>query len=309
MTELATGNHSKPCCKLGSAPNTDPAYSLVTECQQFSTYILISRGFLVERDMKCCGVTAGAGSMACEMFQTRVSTERAGDTVSEMTITKRNANWIAYNVDPKFDDAKHAIDDLGLTPGSIYVFDKAMGADTSKQGDGSHVWPIIRIDSENSRFQNLDFGATKDLLPAPAWASAATPIAADLAKSGTAGDWLKRGYPPGHACGLGIAPKADRLPDAVKHLRRARPVGMGRLAIQRRLPPSAPGAPPTFRLVYLSSFIRMWGDGPEDNYHATRFLLSLRSTPYFEHLQAYWFLYAPKSYLAYHMWAEGHRHY
>lgn len=286
--------------------NLDPAYSLVTECQQLTTYIIISRGFLIERDMMSCGVTAGAASRDCQMFKSTREKPPGG-------------NWIAHTADPQFTSAKHAIDDLKLTPGSIYVFDpKHMGAHTNIQAPGSHIWPVLRIDAANSRFQNLEGGGPPDNLPAPPWVAPETPINAYLPlKQGSSGDsrhegpWRTSGASPGGACGLGIAPKADRLADALAHMKRARPVGLARLAIQRRTPPPAetPNAPAKFDLLYLSSFVRMWGDDPEENYAPSRFLLSLRSTPYFEDLQTYWFIYAPRHYLAYVMWSELARQY
>lgn len=298
--------------------NTDPAYSLATQCQQLTTYILISRGFLVERDMACCGTTAGVGSGGCEMFN--------AETKSPLP-EHEGGRWLQIDVHKEFvgaDLMETAIDKLKLTPGSIYIFDPLKGANPAIQKTGSHIWPVLRIDAANKRFQNFEGNARLpspppdeiyDTLPPPTWANPAQPTSAFVAgdehtDSRHEGPWLTKVNGPSTTSGLGIAPKAPDLEGAVQHMMRARPVGLARLVIQRRkleTPPGRKEPEVQFTPVYISSFVRMWGDDALENFAPSRFLLSLRTIPYCEALRAYWYIYAPRAYLAYHMWWEGAR--
>lgn len=118
----------------------------------------------------------------------------------------------------------------------------------------------------------------------------------------------------GHFVGFGAMPavESSSLEEMMKHLDRSRPVGIARLVISRpeTSNPKAPGIPPTLTpedILYISRGAVMWGDRPTANYSMAKYALSLRNTPYYEDLQAFWLIYAPSQELARVMFAEGAR--
>lgn len=139
--------------------------------------------------------------------------------------------------------------------------------------------------------------------------------------------------------GIGVTPKPDpaRLDAHLKALENARPVGLLRFVLTMRKPPEVPKPPspwakpaaknpadalgPTLfpnrytwagevhddEILYISRLLRMYGDKPDQNFYLSKLLRSLRATPYFTHVQAWWFVFMPTGLFAKSMWARGAR--
>ncbi len=118
----------------------------------------------------------------------------------------------------------------------------------------------------------------------------------------------------GNFVGFGTMPKVDKgkLDEMTAHLARCRPVGFARLVIT--VPeienPKYPGIPPTSSdkdILYVRPAAVMWGHSSKANFSMAKYALSLRNTPYYQSLQAYWLIYAPCTELARVMYAPGAR--
>ncbi len=106
--------------------------------------------------------------------------------------------------------------------------------------------------------------------------------------------------------GLGTLPAIAQAEDVLESLRRTRPVGLARLVLARRAP--APQEIAADDILFISQMIPMWGTKtPYQNYTISRLLWSLRNTPYYKTVQAFWIVYAPKGPLAEAMWDTGAR--
>ncbi len=104
-----------------------------------------------------------------------------------------------------------------------------------------------------------------------------------------------------HFVGMGtVAPISDRA--AVDDLTKsARPVGLARLVLAPR-----DAAVDEEALYFVSPMIPMW-TASGDNIPIWRLLWSLRRSLYWQDVQAYWIVYAPRGALAEVMWEEGAR--
>jgi len=139
--------------------------------------------------------------------------------------------------------------------------------------------------------------------------------------------------------GIGVTPKPDpaKLKAQLAALENARPVGLLRFVLTMRKPPEPPKAPSPWakpkpktaadalgpdlfpgrftwlgdihkdEVLYVSRMLRMYGDKPDENFYISRLLRSLRATPYFTNVQAWWFVFNPVGLLAKSMWARGGR--
>ncbi|MEO5927560.1 MAG: hypothetical protein ABIO72_02540 [Patescibacteria group bacterium] len=183
------------------------------------------------------------------------------------------------------------------------------------QATGSHIWPVLRIKPAtaggvDTRFiQSMEGDKAvnwNEMMPHPDNPALQVKAYAAGATTGrTESGWMSSAYRGNHYVGLGVPPAATRLADATYCMERARPVGLARMVIVKR-----PGPKTVLQLtdvLYVSQFMRMWGDGSLDNYSTSQFLFSLRNTPYYADIQVYWFLYSPNSFAADVMFAEGAR--
>jgi hypothetical protein len=139
--------------------------------------------------------------------------------------------------------------------------------------------------------------------------------------------------------GIGVTPKPDpaKLEAQLASLENARPVGLLRFVLTVRKPPEEPKPPSPWKkakpqtpqdtlgpdlfpgrftwlgdihkdeVLYISRLLRMYGDKPNENFYITRLLRSLRATPFFTNIQAWWFVFAPTGLLAKSMWAQDGR--
>lgn len=184
------------------------------------------------------------------------------------------------------------------------------------QADGSHIWPVLRVkplekDAKSTTrvMQSMEGDKAvnwNETMPHPDDpALQVKAYAAGAATGRSESGWMSSAYRGNHYVGLGVPPPATRLADATYGMERARPVGLARMVIVKRPGPKTPLQ--LGDVLYVSQFMRMWGDGNLDNYTASQFLFSLRNTPYYADLQVYWFLYSPNGFAADVMFAEGAR--
>jgi hypothetical protein len=131
--------------------------------------------------------------------------------------------------------------------------------------------------------------------------------------------------------------QSSKLNVQLESLEKARPVGLLRLVLTVRKPPQAPKPPSPFakakpktaletlgpdlfpggftwggdihkdEVLYISRLMRMYGDKDTENFYLSRLLRSLRATPYFTHIQAWWLVFIPTGLFARSMWARGGR--
>ncbi len=179
------------------------------------------------------------------------------------------------------------------------------------QADGSHIWGVLRVEKAKNRLQAFDTSGSKWInqkedVPFVDDPKVTVPALAATTSVGMfEGDWAKEVYRGNHYVGLGIPPAAPDLAGLTEHMTKARPVGLARLVVTRRI--DTFNRPDTSDILFVSQYMRMWGDGDTDNWSPARFMMSLRNTPYYKDLRCFWFLYAPRGKLAELMWKEGAR--
>jgi len=107
--------------------------------------------------------------------------------------------------------------------------------------------------------------------------------------------------------GIGVLPALTSAAEGqLDAMRRARPVGLARLVVARAASATADFGEDD--ILFVSRMIPMWSRAdPKRNYSIARLLLSLRNTPYYASLQAFWVVYAPRGALAEVMWGETAR--
>lgn len=101
--------------------------------------------------------------------------------------------------------------------------------------------------------------------------------------------------------GYGVPPPSPRaLADQTAFLSKARSIGLMRFALTRRLPALIN----TNDVLFVSTLRMMYGRGETERYPLAKLLWSLRNTPGFTNLQAWWLVYVPRGLLAKCMWAH-----
>ncbi|HEV8322219.1 MAG TPA: peptidoglycan-binding domain-containing protein [Myxococcota bacterium] len=263
----------------------DPAYPLVAACQHLCTFMAITRGFPVTHP-----VTDAKG-------KTTIKTE-AYDA-------SRGSKSVVEFFGGTWDDGgtripKKDLDDHKLSPGSVYAYDNDDTKNPSR-----HIAFVLRTDKLHAWIQFFDTGAMnapggdeplkggtgiydyplweKDQAPGPAPPKA--PIATAKFK------------------GLGVIPtpgnqlNAAKTPDlvaAVKHIRRARPLGLVRLVLTTLK---------DGKLLYATPLLRMHTvktdpEAPDTNFSFMRYVWSLRELPGKDHIKATWEIDIPRLALA-----------
>jgi len=170
------------------------------------------------------------------------------------------------------------------------------------QFDGSHISMVLRsyVSRGKAVVQLLDTSSHHGPSPAHTDAAPAFAVLGKMDGSIVAGNAFTEvpAYTGGYFVGLGLLP-ALRDPEIVfDNLRRARPVGLGRLVITR----ASTAALKEDDVLFMSRMVPLWGDDEEQNFNLPRLLWSLRNTPYHETLKAHWFVYSPRGELAQVMW-------
>ncbi|WP_437338490.1 hypothetical protein [Sorangium sp. So ce394] len=255
-----------------SDPAASPIVSLTAACQHNVSFGVLSRGYAMSD-------VAGTG-FSC-------------DDSSAMGVFKSGGKW--FRDEEKRDLAK-AID-VGLTPGSIYVFKPAPISEHEKkanlQREGSHIAFVLRVDQTQKQAQFFDTGGLKHKErgsgPVPL-------IMTDFAGKGSYDDPLWNNVTTKHYIGMGIPRPPTDLAGAVARIRKARPIGFTRLVLTMRdatFPsPIDPKNPPP-GLLFVSRLLRMWGDTEDRNFTIARYFWSLRNLPGTRDVQAFWVFYVP----------------
>lgn len=170
------------------------------------------------------------------------------------------------------------------------------------QFDGSHISMVLRSYVSRGRavVQMLDTSSHHAPSQAHTDAAPAFAVLGKMDGSIMAGNAYAEvpSSSNGKFVGLGLLP-ALRDPEIVfDNLRRARPVGLGRLVITR----ASTAALREEDVLFMSRMVPLWGADEEQNFNIPRLLWSLRNTPYHETLKAHWFVYSPRGELAQVMW-------
>lgn len=261
------------------------------------TFFLVDSDFMHEKDGSL--MKDGNG-------QPRVSPQRIAE------IWNTDANYAKGDRDTP--DAAHFTDGFELY--QLLQGDRVPVYLPHIQATGSHIWPVLRVKpaardaADGPRFiQSLEGekGANfNETMPHPD--DPTITVKAHVAGNATGryeSGWVNSAYRGNHYVGLGVPPAATRLADATYCMERARPVGLARMVIVKR--PGPKSALQQTDVLFVSHFMRMWGDGNLDNYSTSQFMLSLRNTPYYRDIQVYWFLYTPNGFTADVMFADGAR--
>lgn len=274
----------------------NPVAPILMACQQLCTFALLSRGYtLLEVSGKppekrrppggqpvkpTCGVSAGDNGYLGHLFE---------------------GGW---DQSPKHASIAQALARApgGLTPGSIFGF-KPNG---EGQKQGSHAVFVLRIARSVSKVQFLDTGA---VLTSSTGINRSSQGPANNAMKGFGGgnydDALFDGTlrvstrdngveTPVPFVGLGVLkpPPASTMAAAVTRARRARPLGIARLAIFKRPPRNK--AVEDRDILYVSPRLPMHDPTALHNFYISRYLWSLRAMPGYQNLQAIWEISIPR---------------
>lgn len=256
----------------------DPAYPVMSACQQLVTMATIARGYRFE-----------------------VENGRTKNTFDASIVGFGAA---MQRVGGKWYEGKNTINpDTGVVcgPGSVFAYDKDIGR---------HIGFIIRTMPEKGLFQTFDTGAlncravVSDVtIHEDAWRKDRAPWLLAYNKDGevkTKTMSVSIGNVPSAPASNGA--NVTDLADAVKHVRKARPLGFARLVILRRGAGNAP-----YEVLYASPLLRMHTDEEGVNFSSALYLWSIRQVPYKESVQALWLIYTPLFGLAYAMMGDNSR--
>lgn len=261
------------------SPN--PVVPITMACQQLCTYAILSRGYSVldigwkpppspgqKKNDAIVGVTAGNNGHLGHLFL---------------------GGW---DKDPQFADIGRALGRAagGLTPGSIFAFlPKSEG---NKQLEGAHVVFVLRIAKSVGKVQLLDTGAAQRNRSSDGGMFNYAMRKFDggnydnMLVEGTV-QVTSKGTPVPYA-GLGVLKPtgAPLMEQAVMQARRARPLGIARLAIFRR--PAEKQRVADKDILYVSPRLPMHDPASEHNFYLSRYLWALRTMPGYDNLQAIW---------------------
>lgn len=172
------------------------------------------------------------------------------------------------------------------------------------QYDGAHIYAVLRKHPTKPMVQLLDVNSSNNLQTLELTGSESLLVEQREGIVDAAG--RTQLYDMNNAFGgLGVLPPHSFDQAQVDFLRKARPVGLGRVAITRRGGKASDVNEGD--VLYVSRLIRLYGDTPDKNYWMSKLLWSLRNTPGFTDVQVWWIVYAPRGLLAKAMWAHGAR--
>ncbi len=268
VTDLPPGTHSVHLQDASffrlvkrQAEAGDLVFPLNVACQQLSTMVLMTRSsdfFELSRDPLDCGSPIPNGSLPGKQHF------RGPKTSLTMAEAEKNG-WLA--------------------PGVSFFRDPRI----------RHVATVIRA-FKSQRAQLLDTGGWNTTFPEPFnVASGKTPgIAYDTKEVKQLNDTLKD-LPGPPQLGVAIPPAVsdDKLIEALKLLKRARPIGVARLVIAKRGVAGEKGVLWVSRKLHLHE-----EDDGFHRYPVTRLLASLRGCPHLDRLDVRWQLFVPVGELA-----------
>jgi hypothetical protein len=271
----------------------DPAYPIVSACQQFCTMAALSRGLRFKNPRVYQFESTGGAAQ----------TEALWDPPSPET--PKDPHWFT---DPAYkDNTPRAVKEKHLAAGGIYAWQRFGHNDKNQlvSLNGCHAAFVLRVNKQDGRIQFFDTGAMgcqppeysvpKALLRVPESAGVGSyeyqwtvtipgPL---VTPAGAAKDLEKYPDAPLTAqyAGMGIVPRSD-LPPAIEHMRMARPLGLARLVLRRIS---------TNRILYASPLLFMHDmSHPFANYSMARYLYTLRRMPGREEIDATWVVYLPQ---------------
>jgi hypothetical protein len=176
------------------------------------------------------------------------------------------------------------------------------------QFDGSHISMVLRsyVTRGKPVVQLLDTSSHHSPAGVPADTASPYLVLGKMDGSIVAGNAFTEvpAYSGGKFVGLGLLPELTNTDVVFDNMRRARPVGLGRLVITKK---SATANMTEDDVLFMSRMIPLWGKGEQQNFNLPMLLWSLRNTPYHETLKAHWFVYSPRGELAKVMWKSGAR--
>lgn len=195
------------------------------------------------------------------------------------------------------------LDDLNSKKGGDTAPRTEVAYPGTRQYDGAHIYGVLRKHPSKPMVQLLDVNMSNNYQTLEATGSESIMFEQ---KSGIVdSSSYTRLYDDNHGFGgLGILPAHSVDQAQVDFIRTARPVGIGRIAITRRVLASKMS---DADVLYVGRMMRLYGDSPDKNYWMSRLLWSLRNTPGFTNVAVWWFVYAPRGLLAKAMWAHGAR--
>ncbi len=295
---------------------SDPAYSLVMECQHTVTSAAITRGFaipLAKTDpgkplSLVTGKMFGAAVSGAAVDGLRLRPLSLDPAVAKAAPTAKSlglAEWL---------DETHGSTTLSklpahFGPGSAFVFNSSSDGASQSASAHPHTAFAIRIqrgdDKKVKAIQYLDVGGMNVPDSPRPFAYINKPdgdachnyeyIWSNHAQVGAAGKFR----------GLSVfAPTPAALQYALGKLAKTRPLGLARLVLARRKKVGSNelvdilSDDPKDWLIYASPLLRMYEDDESRNYAATRYMWSLRDLPGAAEICAYWLLSIPRSHLA-----------
>lgn len=237
--------------------------------------------------------------------ENRPTTEAETDIAAcESAIAKIEAKEKKTKTDEQnLEIQKKRLDDLNSKKGTDVLPRTPVTYPGTRQYDGSHIYGVLRKHPTKPMVQLLDVNMKNSYQALEATGSESVMFEAKSAIVDS--ESYTHLYDENHAFGgLGVLPEHEVDQAQVDFLRKARPVGLGRIAITKRVL----GSKMTDAdVLYVGRLMRMYGDSPDKNYWISRLLWSLRNTPGFTNVAVWWFVYAPRGLLAKCMWAHGAR--
>lgn len=257
-------------------------------------------------------------------FKTRVSDEEASTFSSDWTKATRSVVEAQNDVnaqqkivddlggkekrtageDQKLEAAKAALAKAKAAQATDKLPRAAVAYPGAQQYEGAHIYCVLRKHPTKPMVQLLDVNTSDNLQTLDATGSDS--ILVEQREGIIDAGGRKQLYDMNNAFGgLGVLPAHTFDQAQVDFLHKARPIGLGRVAITRR------GATTSDvkegDVLYVSRLVRLYGDAPDKNYWMSKLLWSLRNTPGFTDVQVWWIVYAPRGLLAKAMWAHGAR--
>lgn len=255
----------------------NPVVPILMACQQLCTYAIMSRGYSpLEMSWKpkgqkkaTVGVSAGNNGHLAHLFLGGWDTRR------------------------QFADIEQALGRAagGLTPGSIFAF--LPESEDNEQRQGAHVVFVLRIARSVGKVQFLDTGAARTSSDVNRSSEGMSNHVMKTFEGGNYDNMLVKGTVQVSSntvpyVGLGVLKprEAALMESSVMQARKARPLGIARLAIFRRPAKKTPVAEED--ILYVSPRLSMHDAASEDNFYLSRYLWSLRAMPGYQNLQAIW---------------------
>lgn len=235
------------CLMARACDADDPAFPISMACQHLSTLCMLSRGYAIQ---DLCNLTIVQDATSAQSPGTPITSNVLTDLDNIKQIrgnlcgcgvgnngglplfTSGKAKWISAGAtvvkngtktnveDSSYRDFEKLITKANLSPGSIIGFNP-QGPQPDESKDGSHVGSVLRLRMQPGGYsiQGIDTG--------PLGGESGDTITADhnFQKGGALGTL------PGYLVGIGVLPQTPPTAEALRCLRRTRPLGLTRLVL------------------------------------------------------------------------------